>query len=156
MINHACLLFGGWQANKWCTAVYSLSLLFCQFSSNIVSSPVYYSTFVFKNFPLFNKKINKRLIAGCAWSRECAWWLAFLLHLISLFSFFCFDLPITRPFSTSLEGSIYRELVDCRNQGAALEQRVKHGNWRRGNSAVDMVFYFLGRGRGNCILFLPS
>ena len=47
--------------------MYSLSLLFCQFSSNTVSSPVYYSNFVFKNFPLFNKKIkkiNKPLIAG--------------------------------------------------------------------------------------------
>ena len=111
-------------SKKWCTAVqniefivYSLSLLFGQFSSNTVSSPVYYSSFVSKNFPLLKKKKKKKN----AWSQvtlevKCAWWLAFVLHPISLFSFFCFDLPITQtffdfPWRFDLPG------VDCGNQG---------------------------------------
>ena len=41
---------------------------------------------------------------------KCEWWLAFVLHPISLFSFLCFDLPITRtffdfPWRFYLEGS---------------------------------------------------
>ena len=126
--------------------MYSLSLLFCQFSSNTVSSPVYYSSFVSKNFPLLKKNKTKKN----AWSQvtlevKCAWWLAFVLHPISLFSFFCFDLPITQtffdfPWRFDLPG------VDCGNQGVSAACETWKLTETQYCGRHDIIFLRVGEG----------
>ena len=126
MIGHG---FGGWQVKKLCTEVQNmefninmwciLCLYFFVSSVQIQCRPVYYSNLVFNFF-------SKYQYSSCAALEvKCAWRLAFLLHSISLFSFFFLDLPITRtildfPWRFDVSG------VDCGNQGTTLVQR--HGN----------------------------
>ena len=106
-------------SKKWCTAVQNIefniniSCILCLYffvSSVQIQSPALYiiQALFLKISPPKKKKKN-------AWSQvtlkvKCEWWLAFVLHPISLFSFFCFDLQITRtffdfPWRFYLEGS---------------------------------------------------
>ena len=143
-------------SKKWCTAVQNIefniniSCILCVYffvSSVQMQSPGLYiiQALFLKIFPFLKKKKN-------AWSQvtlevKCAWWLAFVLHHISLFSFFfastCRWLEL---FSTSFEGRFTENRLW--KSGWSV-QRVKHGNWRKGNiycGRHDIIFLRAGEG----------
>ena len=154
-------------SKKWCTAVQNIefniniSCILCLYffvSSVQIQSPALYiiQALFLKIFPTKKKKKKKkkRLIAGYAWSEVC------MMACIRSSSHFPIFVFLLRPAYNS---NFFRLPLKVRFTGSRLwksgrsVQRVKHGNWRKGNNiAVDMILYFLGRGRGNCILSLPS
>ena len=112
-------------SKKWCTAVQNIEfniniscILYLYFfvSSVQIQSPALYiiQALFLKISP--PKKRKKKAWSQVTLEVKCAWWLAFVLHPISLFSFFCFDLPITRTFF-DFPWRFYLPAVDCGNRG---------------------------------------